>query len=109
NAETRHFLDQARLARMKPGAILYNIGRGTTVDQSALADALCSGHLAAAWLDVTDPEPLPPDHPLLGLANCHITPHIAGGHHNEFQSLVRHFLENFHRYLAGMPLKDRVL
>lgn len=109
NAESRHFLNEARLNGMKPGAMLYNIGRGTTVNQTALANALRSGRLAAAWLDVTDPEPLPMNHPLLGLENCHITPHIGGGHHNEFQGLVRHFLDNFRRFLGGAPLRDRVL
>src|SRR5262245_63449122 len=82
---------------MKPGAVFYNIGRGTTVDQTALAAALRSGHLAAAWLDVTDPEPLPDDHPLRGLENCHITPHVGGGHHAEAHALVRHFLANLDR------------
>lgn len=109
NAESWNFLDEARLARMKPGATLYNIGRGTTVDQTALANALRSGHLAAAWLDVTEPEPLPPDHPLRSLENCHITPHIAGGHQNDSQSLVRHFLGNFQRFLNDKPLLDRAL
>jgi phosphoglycerate dehydrogenase-like enzyme len=109
NADSRHFLDATRLARMKPGATLYNIGRGTTVDQTALATVLRSGHIAAAWLDVTDPEPLPADHPLRGLKNCLITPHVAGGHENEFQSLVRHFLANFRRFVEGTPLAGQIL
>lgn len=109
NAESRNFLNETRLETMKAGANLYNIGRGTTVDQTALAGGLRSGHISAAWLDVTDPEPLPTDHPLRGLENCHITPHVAGGHENEFQSLVRHFLDNFRLYLEGKPLGDRVL
>jgi phosphoglycerate dehydrogenase-like enzyme len=94
---------------MKPGAVFYNIGRGTTVDQDALLAALRSGKLAAAWLDVTEPEPLPDDHPLRAEANCFITPHIAGGHANEAETLVRHFLENFKRYQDGSPLLDRVM
>ena len=94
---------------MKPGAVFYNIGRGTTVDQAALVTTLNSGRLAAAWLDVTDPEPLPPGHPLLSAPNCHLTPHIAGGHRNEAESLVRHFLDNFQRFVAGTPLQDRVI
>ena len=109
NAESRHFFAAERFAAMKPGAIFYNIGRGTTVDQDALVAALKTNHLAAAWLDVTDPEPLPPEHPLLGAPNCHITPHIAGGHRNEAESLVRHFLDNFQRFLAGVPLQDRIM
>lgn len=109
NAASRHFISTERLGWMKPGAIFYNIGRGTTVDQPALVESLKSGHLAAAWLDVTDPEPLPDGHILLTAPNCFITPHTAGGHHNEFETLVRHFLDNFHRYLDKSPLRDRIM
>ena len=109
NAESVGFISAQRLGWMKPGAIFYNIGRGTTVDQQALAESLRSGHLGAAWLDVTDPEPLPDDHPLWKTANCHITPHTAGGHRNESATLVSHFLENFRRFLADMPLRDRIM
>lgn len=109
NAESRHFFAMERFAAMKPGAVFYNIGRGTTVDQEALAAALAGGRLAAAWLDVTDPEPLPPGHPLWSAPNCHITPHLGGGHRHEGESLVRHFLENLARFLAGTPLRDRVM
>jgi phosphoglycerate dehydrogenase-like enzyme len=109
NAGSRHFVDATLMSQMKLGAVLYNIGRGTTVDQSALAEALRSGHLAAAWLDVTDPEPLPAEHPLRTLENCHITPHVGGGHRDESHSLVRHFLANLHRFLDGAPLDDRVM
>jgi phosphoglycerate dehydrogenase-like enzyme len=79
------------------------------VHQEALAEALASGHLEAAWLDVTDPEPLPPKHPLRKLPNCFLTPHTAGGHRGEDETLVHHFLGNFLRYLAGSPLRDRVM
>lgn len=109
NAITDGFMTAERFAQMKPGAVFYNMGRGTTVDQSALEHALRSRHLAAAWLDVTTPEPLPDEHPLRHLPNCFITPHVGGGHHNEAESLVRHFLDNTRRYLAGEPLRDRVL
>ena len=109
NAESRGFFDQERFAQMKAGAVFYNIGRGTTVDQLALNDALASDHLAAAWLDVTDPEPLPDDHPLWRRANCHITPHTAGGYEGETRALVERFLENFERYLKGEALRNRVM
>ena len=109
NAASARFVTAERLAHMKPGAVFYNIGRGATVDQEALLEALRSGRLGAAWLDVTDPEPLPPDHPLLSTPNCFITPHTAGGHLNESESLVRHFLDNFRRYLDGTPLCDRIM
>jgi phosphoglycerate dehydrogenase-like enzyme len=103
------FMSAPQFARMKPGSVFHNIGRGATVDQEALLAALRSGRLGAAWLDVTEPEPLPPGHPLLSAPNCFITPHVAGGHKNEFERLVRHFLDNFHRFLAGAPLLDRVM
>ena len=107
--ETRHLFDQKRFALMKPGAVFYNIGRGATVDQSALNDALRSGRISTAWLDVTEPEPLPENHFLWSAPNCFITPHIAGGHLNETGTLVRHFLDNLNRFLRGQPLKDRVM
>jgi len=109
DAESLHFISAERLAAMKKGAIFYNIGRGTTVDQQALFESLRNGHLGAAWLDVTDPEPLPDSHPLWTLPNCHITPHTAGGHPRESESLVRHFLENFKRFANDLPLQDRVI
>ena len=94
---------------MKPGAIFYNIGRGTTVDQTALLNALKSGRLSAAYLDVTDPEPLPKDHPLWSVPNCYITPHTAGGHAEEFERLATHFLNNLKRFEEGKALVDRVI
>ncbi|GAA5116160.1 D-2-hydroxyacid dehydrogenase [Luteolibacter yonseiensis] len=109
NAASQHFINAERLAQMKPGVIFHNIGRGTTVDQDALLESLRSGHLGAAWLDVTEPEPLPADHPLRSVPNCHITPHIAGGHGDESGTLVRHFLTNLNLYLAGEPLRDRIM
>jgi phosphoglycerate dehydrogenase-like enzyme len=109
NAGSRGFVNADLLAQVKPGAVLYNVGRGTTVDQAALVGALRSGRLAAAWLDVTDPEPLPADHPLRALECCHITPHVAGGRRDEADALVRHFLANLRRFLDGAPLHDRVM
>jgi phosphoglycerate dehydrogenase-like enzyme len=106
---TRRFFDAGRFAQLKPGSVFYNIGRGVTVDQNALAIALRSKQLRAAWLDVTDPEPLPDDHPLWQEPNCFITPHIAGGQGAEYEVLVRHFLDNFKRLVQGQPLADRVM
>jgi phosphoglycerate dehydrogenase-like enzyme len=108
-AETARFFAAPQFAALKPGAVFYNIGRGVTVDQEALASALRAGSLAAAWLDVTDPEPLPSEHPLPALPNCFITPHTAGGHQTEFENLAHHFLENFRRFQSGDPLEDRVI
>lgn len=105
---TRGFMDSARFASMKPGALFYNIGRGATVDQEALLDALKSGQVGAAYLDVTSPEPLPPDHPLWSAPNCFITPHSAGGHAGEALRLVEHFLANLNAYREGRDLLGQV-
>jgi phosphoglycerate dehydrogenase-like enzyme len=107
-AETRHAFDAARLAALKPGAVFVNIGRGSTVDQEALAAALAGGRLGAAYLDVTEPEPLPPDHPLWTAPGCLVTPHAAGGHDTEAERLVAHFLEDLARFTGGRPLLDEV-
>lgn len=106
-ASTTGYFTAERFAAFKPGAIFYNVGRGTTVDQTALLGALGSGRLKAALLDVTDPEPLPPDHPLWQAPRCIITPHTAGGHHDEGDRLVDHFIANLARYERGEPVKDR--
>ncbi len=76
-ADTERLIDRRALARMKPTAILINTARGPVVDQAALYDALASGQIAYAALDVTDPEPIAPDDPLLSLDNCLVVPHIA--------------------------------
>lgn len=108
-ASTKHFMNAARFAAMKPGAIFYNVGRGGTVDQDALLGALSREQLGAAYLDVTVPEPLPPDHPLWTAPRCYITPHTAGGHSDEHERFVGHFLENLKRFTTGEPLLDRVI
>lgn len=107
-SETARFVNALRLARLKPGACFYNVGRGSTVDQDALIGALNSGQLGAAWLDVTDPEPLPPDHPFWRTARCYITPHLAGGQADERGHQVRHFLDNLERFTSGHALVDRL-
>jgi phosphoglycerate dehydrogenase-like enzyme len=109
NASTRGFMNGERFSAMKQGAVFYNIGRGTTVDQPALLEALRSGHLGGAYLDVTDPEPLPPDHPLWSAPNCYITPHSSGGHQNESLRLTKHFVANLRRFDKGEPLIDRII
>jgi phosphoglycerate dehydrogenase-like enzyme len=109
NAESQRFFDAARFAALKPGAVFYNIGRGATVDQDALLEALRSKRLKAAWLDVTEPEPLPDNHPLRAEPNCFITPHLAGGQADEAKLLIQHFLKNFDAYVRDEPLCDRVM
>ncbi|MEP6912658.1 MAG: D-2-hydroxyacid dehydrogenase [bacterium] len=108
NEDTNNFLNVERLANLKPGAIVYNIGRGTTLDQNALLRELRGGRIAAAYLDVTEPEPLPPDHPLWQTPNCFITPHIGGGHDNEKERQVKHFLDNLRRFEKGETLRNRI-
>lgn len=105
---TDGLIDAGRFAKMKPGAVFYNVGRGTTVDQDALRESLESGQVSAAYLDVTDPEPLPSSHPLWTTPNCYITPHVAGGFHEETIYLVRHFLANLERFERREKLRDVV-
>jgi len=109
NSETVRFFDKDKFSRFKPGACYYSLGRGTTTDQNALIDALRSGPIRAAYLDVTDPEPLPADHPLWFVPNCYITPHSSGGHYNEALRLTKHFLQNLRRFENGEPLIDRIV
>jgi len=101
--ETEKFVDAAFLARMKQGSLFVNAGRGKTVDTEALLAALKSGRIRAA-LDVTDPEPLPSDHPLWHAPNLLITPHIAGTVSRWESRGYRFAGEQIRRYAAGRPL-----
>jgi phosphoglycerate dehydrogenase-like enzyme len=101
--DTEHFVDAKFLAQMKLGALFVNAGRGRTVDTVALLDALRSGRIRAA-LDVTDPEPLPADHPLWRAPNVLITPHIAGDVAREAGRGYRFAGDQIRRYAAGEPL-----
>ncbi len=109
NDSTRNYVNARRLSCCKPGARFYNVGRGTTVDQNALLDALHSGRLGAAYLDVTDPEPLPPSHALWTAPHCYITPHTAGGRHDQDEALVRHFLTNLAAFERRGSFVDRIV
>ena len=86
--ETRHLLNAERLRLMKTGAVLVNTARGGIVDEAALVQALREGRLAGAGLDVLDPEPPPPDHPLLGMDNVLVTPHVSWESEEAKQELV---------------------
>ena len=109
HASTDCFVNVRRLALCRPGARFYNVGRGSTVDQVALEEALRAGRLASAYLDVMEPEPLPPGHSLWTAPNCYITPHTAGGRHDQDEALVGHFLENLAAFEGGGTFRDRVV
>lgn len=106
---TRAFCEARFFSAMRRGARFYNIGRGSTVDQVALLAALQNGQVGEAFLDALDPEPLPPVHPLWTEPRCHITPHLAGGHREQDESLVRHFTDNLGRFLRREPLVDQIV
>ncbi|MCI1935753.1 MAG: D-2-hydroxyacid dehydrogenase [Bifidobacteriaceae bacterium] len=109
-AQTRHLVNADFLDRLHDGAYLLNGGRGTVVDPEALYQALESGKLAGAGLDVTEPEPLPADSPLWKMPNVLITPHVAGGYHlPDVLDAVAHICaSNLAAYCAGQPLRNVV-
>lgn len=106
--ETRALLDAPRVAAMKRGAIVINTARGPLIDEAALADALASGHLAAAALDVFTEEPPHPDNPLLALPNVIATPHIAWLTDGTWRRSMAVIEENCRRLASGAPLLHRV-
>ena len=107
--ETRGLIDEAALRRMKKTAILINLARGGVVDHDALHKALSNGWIAAAGLDVTEPEPLPRDHPLLKLDNLVIAPHLGSATTRTRGAMARRTVENLKSGLAGRPLASRVV
>lgn len=109
NDGTRNYVNARRLACFKPGARFYNVGRGTTVDTRALIEALQSGRIAEAYLDVFEAEPLPPEDPLWTMPNCYITPHTAGGRADQDTAIVKHFLRNLDAFVHGKAMIDRVV
>ena len=110
SAATAKLMNAQRFALMKEDAIFLNAGRGSAVDQDALADTLRAGKLWGAALDVTDPEPLPDGHPLWSVPNLLITPHVAGGMRLEITraTCVQMALDNLKRYLNNEPLHNTV-
>jgi phosphoglycerate dehydrogenase-like enzyme len=99
--DTRHLIGAAELAMMKSSAILINAARGPVVDTDALVEALRNGTIWAAGLDVTDPEPIPEDHPLVNLPNCVVVPHIASGTISTRDEMSRLAVENCLAVLRG--------
>jgi phosphoglycerate dehydrogenase-like enzyme len=105
---TRGMIGDAQLARMKPTAFFINVGRGATVDEGALARALAEGRIAGAAVDVFATEPPPTDHPLYGLDNVILSPHVSGFIPSYDDRCVALFAENLRRYLAGGALLNLV-
>lgn len=107
--ETRGLIDEAALKRMKKTAILINLARGGVVDHDALYDALRNDWIAGAALDVTEPEPLPRDHPLLTLDNLVIAPHLGSATTRTRHAMARRTVDNLKAGVAGRTLQSRVV
>ena len=105
---TRHLINAASIAKMKPSAILINTGRGPLVDEQAVADALNGGRLAAFGADVLSQEPPHGDNPLLSARNCFLTPHIAWATLEARTRLMSTATENVRQFIAGEPVANRV-
>jgi phosphoglycerate dehydrogenase-like enzyme len=108
NESTHHLMNARAFQRMKPTAVLINTTRGGTVDQEALYRALVEGQIVAAGLDVTTPEPLPPDHPLLTLPNCVVLPHIGSASIATRTQMALMAAENVIAGAGGHPLPNAV-
>ncbi|MEZ0362242.1 D-2-hydroxyacid dehydrogenase [Mycobacterium sp. pUA109] len=107
-AQTRGMMNADALAALPPRARLINVGRGELVVTDALVAALQAGRLAGAALDVVDPEPLPPGHPLWTAPNVRLTPHNSGDVAGWTDQLQQQFIANFRRYVSGLPLHNVV-
>lgn len=105
---TRHLINAASIAKMKPSAILINTGRGPLVDEQAVADALNGGRLAAFGADVLSQEPPRGDNPMLSARNCFLTPHIAWATLEARTRLMSTATENVRQFIAGEPVANRV-
>jgi phosphoglycerate dehydrogenase-like enzyme len=105
--ETRHLIGEPELRRMKDTAMLVNTARGGVVDQDALRRALIAGEIAGAALDVTDPEPLPADHPLLDAPNLLVVPHVGSATVRTRARMAEMAVENLLAALAGREMPYR--
>lgn len=106
--ETERIIGKTEFALLPKGAVFINIGRGATVDESALIEALSSGHLGGACLDVFETEPLPVESPLWEMPNVLVTPHSASTSDHENRRITDLFCENLRLFLAGEPLINRL-
>lgn len=107
-AETEALVGREQFAAMQPSAWILNLARGSLVDGQALIEALDAGSIAGAVLDVTDPEPLPDDHPLWGRSDVVITPHVANPGPEQLPLLIEHILDNVDRFANGRDLLARI-
>jgi phosphoglycerate dehydrogenase-like enzyme len=107
-ADTERLFDRRRISAMKPGAVLCNVARGSLVDEDALVDALATGHLAAAVLDVTAQEPTPADSPLWSAPNCYLSPHSSAAADHFEDAVVDLLVRNLGRFVRGEPLENVV-
>jgi phosphoglycerate dehydrogenase-like enzyme len=105
---TRALVNEAQLAALPRGAWVANIARGGLIDEAALVAALKSDHLGGAYLDVTDPEPLPPESELWALPNVILTPHASWATEHLMERAAAIFVDNFDRYLRGQELRNVV-
>ena len=110
NQDTRHMLNEERIGMLKKNAVVLNVGRRMTLDTEALTRALKEGRIAGACLDVTDPEPLPSDHPLWDMENVILTPHVSGGFTlpETLEKILNICIENLECYLVKRPLRNVV-
>jgi len=106
--QTRGIIDGEALRRLKPGAIVVNTSRGGLINEAALVDALLSGHVLAAGLDVFEQEPPPPDSPLLSLPNVVLSPHISAGTRDAMRQKMMALFDNLERFFAGGELENQV-
>ncbi len=106
--QTAKYMDAHRISLMQEGAVIVNAGRGVSIDTEALVEALRSGHLSGAGLDVTDPEPLNEDNELWSMENVLITPHIAGMLEGNRDRVSAILLDNLRRFCSGEPLLNVV-
>lgn len=104
--DTRHLLGASRIARMKPGSWLVNVGRGALVEEAALVEALREGRLGGAGLDVFEIEPLPPESPLWSLPNVLVTPHSSGDTPGNLARATVIFVDNLGRFARGETLRN---
>jgi phosphoglycerate dehydrogenase-like enzyme len=105
---TNRLIDHTALGALKPGAVVVNVGRSAIVDTDALINALQTGQVGGASLDVFPEEPLPPDHRLWTAPNVILTPHTSGFRQGHWDEVVHVFADNLHRYQAGKPLRFEV-